>query len=385
MSTYERWSGRAFRILLNALFLLVLFSAAAVREGRIFGIATGQAVPVVPAPTADELAAGGFPGAVLQSLGPGLWTIQAADGIRIGSVGASAAFDRSAGYAGPIPLHVYLDAAGNVKAVRILPNNETPSFMKQLLAAGFLDNWVGKPARAAARLTPDVVSGATLSSAALTAGVRQTLAALSGGGRMTAAAVARPLVKTIAAWLVVLLAVWLAFRSVRQKKLRPFILVLNVAVIGFWAGQALSLAGMFSWLGSGTPLPFGLVLLLGGGVLLPLLGKPGFYCNWVCPYGAAQELAGRVFRRKAVIPPRLLALLRHLREVLLFALLVLLWLGAGAGVLQYEPFTAFLPVHATLPVLLLAGAFLLLSLFVQRPWCRFFCPTGALLAWITRK
>lgn len=315
-------------------------------------------------------------------LGPGLWAIQAADGARIGSVGASAAFDRTAGYAGPIPLHVFLDAAGNVKAVRILPNNETPSFMRQLLAGRFLDNWVGKPARAGARLTPDVVSGATLSSAALIAGVRQTLAALSGSGEIAAAAIARPLVKTIGAWLLVLVAVWLAFRSGRQKKLRPFFLVLNVAVIGFWAGQALSLAGMFSWLGSGSPLPFGLVLFLGCGVLLPLLGKPGFYCNWVCPYGAAQELAGRVFRRKAAIPPRLLV---HLREVVLFALLVLLWLGAGAGVLQYEPFAAFLPAHAALPVLLLAGGFLLLSLFVQRPWCRFFCPTGALLAWITRK
>jgi polyferredoxin len=71
--------------------------------------------------------------------------------------------------------------------------------------------------------------------------------------------------------------------------------------------------------------------------------------------------------------------MRRVRYTVLFLLLMALWLGVGTAVLDYEPFTAFLVSTALPGVLVLAGAFVLLGIFIPRPWCHLLCPVGTLL------
>jgi nitroreductase len=55
-------------------------------------------------------------------------------------------------------------------------------------------------------------------------------------------------------------------------------------------------------------------------------------------------------------------------------------IGLGMDFTVAEPFAAFKFQAAPASVLVLAGVFAVLSLFVPRAWCRFLCPTGQLLS-----
>ncbi|MFI3285411.1 MAG: 4Fe-4S binding protein [Rikenellaceae bacterium] len=56
-----------------------------------------------------------------------------------------------------------------------------------------------------------------------------------------------------------------------------------------------------------------------------------------------------------------------------------MWLGVGFELMDYEIFSAFIISSASTAVLVMAALFLILSLFIQKPYCRFGCPTGALI------
>lgn len=68
------------------------------------------------------------------------------------------------GFNGPTPLQIALDADGKIIEVRVLDNNETPSFLKRVVDAGFLDSWNGLTVEEALNKEVDAVSGATYSS-----------------------------------------------------------------------------------------------------------------------------------------------------------------------------------------------------------------------------
>ena len=74
-----------------------------------------------------------------------------------------------------------------------------------------------------------------------------------------------------------------------------------------------------------------------------------------------------------------LRVMHRVRTVVLALLLLALWLGFGASLLDYEPFTAFLFTTAAPAVLVLAAAFVVLAVFVPAPWCHALCPMGELL------
>ena len=113
--------------------------------------------------------------------------------------------------------------------------------------------------------------------------------------------------------------------------------------------------------------------------LLPLLATLFFgrsFCAAVCPLGAIQDL---MLLRAVPVP-------RPLREALgLLAWIYLglaVWLaatGAAFVICQYDPFVGIFRLSATWNMTVLGVVFLLLSIFVGRPYCRFLCPYGALL------
>jgi polyferredoxin len=119
---------------------------------------------------------------------------------------------------------------------------------------------------------------------------------------------------------------------------------------------------------------------------LTLVAGPAF-CGWVCPFGSVQEwlqrLGRAIFRRRFVLPASVDRPLRYLRYVLLAYLIV----GSGYyGFLifrDYDPFMAF--AHLMSSELFAEGlkfgtvalfATFGLSLFVERPFCKYFCPLG---------
>jgi polyferredoxin len=126
-------------------------------------------------------------------------------------------------------------------------------------------------------------------------------------------------------------------------------------------------------------------ILMGIGFLLAILFGPVF-CGWVCPIGSLQEWIGklgkRLFKKRfnGFLPASVDRWLRYLRYVVLAWVM---YMTAATGMLVFEAydpyFTLFNLWSSEIAVsgIAILAATLVLSLFVERPFCKYGCPYGA--------
>ncbi len=308
--------------------------------------------------------------------------VKDASGTLLGYLLATSPYsDKFIGYGGTIPLLIALDTNMQVTGLHLLANRETPSFIEGIAEEGLFDQWTGLAPREAAEKQVDAITEATLSSNAVIHGVSARLQLLSSGQEAATGIALKDLLGWSAAALLLLFSLASFFRPARFKKYRPYLLGANVIILGFYLGSFLSLSMFGNWLHNGvawwvTPVSAALGLL---GLLLPAVTNKSYYCIYVCPYGALQELAGMPLKGRFKIPARVERWLRHGPKLWLTLALASLALGAGFDLADVEPFAAFLISSASAVVLVLAGTFLVLSFIVPRPWCRYGCPTGELV------
>lgn len=118
--------------------------------------------------------------------------------------------------------------------------------------------------------------------------------------------------------------------------------------------------------------------------LLPLLFALFFgrvFCAAVCPLGALQEI---LLVKGITLPRRLNAALSLFPPIYLAAAILFVVTGTSYLICHDDPFVAIFRLSGTRIHLIVAGIFLLLSLFIGRPYCRFICPYGVLLRFCAR-
>lgn len=365
--------GIMIRLLSLVVVMLVLSAAAILRDGRIFGhdLRQTHAAVVSVAQGSDTL-----------SVQP--------DGTFV--VNTRVLAKDVQGYGGPVPLKIHIDKDGRLTAIEAEPNAESLSFFDR--AKELFSRWQGKTIDEAMAEDVDAVSGATFSSKAIIRNVQRGLAyakqhGLADGGKGAQKESAERTVATgwtlgsIVALIAVLLGAVVPLFT-NNRRLHLVQLVVNVVVLGLWTGTFVSytlflrlFAGGVSLSAIGTLAAPLLMLIVA--LLYPLAGRSGHYCAHVCPFGSAQELAGKLSRRKLRITPRVLRVLTALRNLLWGVLMALLLTGTCTAWIDYELFTAFIYSSASVWVIVLAVLFLVLSVWVPRPYCRFVCPTGALM------
>lgn len=365
--------GIMIRLLSLVVVMLVLSAAAILRDGRIFGHDLRQTH------------------AAVASVAQGSDTLSVQpDGTFV--VNTRVLAKDVQGYGGPVPLKIHIDKDGRLTAIEAEPNAESPSFFDR--AKELFSRWQGKTIDEALAEDVDAVSGATFSSKAIIRNVQRGLAyvkqrGLADGGNGAQEESAEHTVATgwtlgsIVALIAVLLGAVVPLFT-NNRRLHLVQLVVNVVVLGLWTGTFVSytlflrlFAGGVSLSAIGTLAAPLLMLIVA--LLYPLAGRSGHYCAHVCPFGSAQELAGKLSRRKLRITPRVLRVLTALRNLLWGVLMALLLTGTCTAWIDYELFTAFIYSSASVWVIVLAMLFLVLSVWVPRPYCRFVCPTGALL------
>ncbi|MDE5749313.1 MAG: 4Fe-4S binding protein, partial [Duncaniella sp.] len=153
-----------------------------------------------------------------------------------------------------------------------------------------------------------------------------------------------------------------------------------IVVLGFWCGQFLDYALMMKFMGSGIEWPTAMVavVMLIAAFIYPLFGRPQHYCTHICPLGSAQQLMAQVCGYKVHMTPRTIKGLDWFRRVLWAMLMLLLWFDCMTGWVDLELFQAFQFSSASWWIIGAAIFFILLSAIVNRPYCRFVCPTGSL-------
>lgn len=112
------------------------------------------------------------------------------------------------------------------------------------------------------------------------------------------------------------------------------------------------------------------------------------FCGWVCPFGTFQELLARIGKRvfkkryNNMVPRKIDGMLRYLRYVLLS---LVLFNTARAGTLVFadvDPYYAlfqFWTGEVAISAYTVLAVVMLLSLAIERPFCKYACPYGAVL------
>lgn len=365
--------GIMIRLLSLVVVMLVLSAAVILRDGRVFGhdLRQTHAAVVSVAQGSDTL-----------SVQP--------DGTFV--VNTRVLAKDVQGYGGPVPLKIHIDKDGRLTAIEAEPNAESPSFFDR--AKELFSRWQGKTIDEAMAEDVDAVSRATFSSKAIIRNVQRGLAyakqhGLADGGKGAQKESAERTVATgwtlgsIVALIAVLLGAVVPLFT-NNRRLHLVQLAVNVVVLGLWTGTFVSYTLFLRVFSGGVSLSAigtlaAPLLMLIVALLYPLAGRSGHYCAHVCPFGSAQELAGKLSRRKLRITPRVLRVLTALRNLLWGVLMALLLTGTCSAWIDYELFTAFIYSSASVWVIVLAMLFLVLSVWVPRPYCRFVCPTGVLM------
>ena len=178
--------------------------------------------------------------------------------------------------------------------------------------------------------------------------------------------------------------------------LRIGYLTFTLLWIGWYTGAQLSIFNILSLIK--TPIngfdisyflidPLIFILLIFTIISALILGR-GLFCGWLCPFGAFQELLAYIGKKFKIpqlsVSEKLNSKLWSLKYFILFSIIGFSFISMETTYLltEVEPFkTAIMTkFNRGFPYVLYAIALLLLSLFLERGFCRYACPLGASIA-----
>lgn len=183
------------------------------------------------------------------------------------------------------------------------------------------------------------------------------------------------------------LAVWLV---VRQRS-RPGALALSagsLAYFGFYREGCICPIGSIQNVAVALTDPgYSIPIVVTAVFFLPLVVAVFFgraFCGGPCPLGAIQEL---VVLKPVQVPRRLdsaLGLLKYAYLGLAILIAIQPAISRDFLICRFDPFVGFFRREGFAHMMAIGAGFLVLGMFVGRPYCRYLCPYGGLLAWCSR-
>ncbi len=338
------------------------------------------------------------------------------------AVRTTPAADAVIGYQGPTDALLVFDGASMLVGLALRKSYDNEPYVGYVRdEASFTARFVDRGFQELSKLDPQAeeiegVSGATMTSMAV---ARSIAPALQAAERRVAPQSLKWnwSARDAGTALVLLFASVMSVTRWRSKRLlRLSFQCVLVGYLGFVNGDLLSQASLVGWAQAGIPFRTApsLVLLTIAALLVPALSRTQLYCHQVCPFGAAQQLLAR--GRARVLRSRPATLRRDLESQApqladdagtsthtesrssisnilstacraLPALLLFVVVGTAikhwpVSLVALEPFDAFHLRIAGAATLALAVVGLVVSAFVPMAYCRFGCPTGAMLNYL---
>jgi uncharacterized protein with FMN-binding domain len=289
------------------------------------------------------------------------------------------------GFGGVLKVAVAVDLEGVVLNAVVVERRETPAWYDMVVRDRFIERLQGKHYADAFQLGVDVdgVSGATYTARAIAEAVREGSRAIASGELgLPVPARSEPKVR-FGVPEVVLLALFVVTyvahgpKWKHRKQARWLTLLVGLAVLGFAYGLPLTVSLVSRLLLGFWPVwqtSLYWYLLAGGTLFSLVVYNRNPYCDWFCPFGAAQECLGAVGGARARTPRQFRELLKWLQRGLAWLAVVLALLFRNPGLSSYEVYATLFALQGSRAQLVLLGLVLMVSLFIRRPWCRYLCP-----------
>jgi len=131
-------------------------------------------------------------------------------------------------------------------------------------------------------------------------------------------------------------------------------------------------------------------------IIMPItiiLGR--FFCGWICTFGALNDfiymISRKVFKTKFRVGEKLDSILKYLKYVILVFIVVVIWTSGSTLFDSYSPWDAFAQVdNLSESIFKYTGGFIILAViaigaaFIERFFCRYLCPLGAVFSILSK-
>ncbi|MFK5924533.1 MAG: 4Fe-4S binding protein [Verrucomicrobiota bacterium] len=185
-------------------------------------------------------------------------------------------------------------------------------------------------------------------------------------------------------FIVLSLASWLAVKR-RSRRGLFWVMVFSLGYFGFYKQGCVCPIGSIqnvalSLFDTNYAVPMTVTIFF----VMPLVFALLFgrvFCSSVCALGAIQDL---VVIKPIQLPKKLTMALSMIPYVYLGMAILFAATKTGFIICRYDPFIGFFRLNGNAPYLYLGAGFLIAGMFIARPYCRFFCPYGVLLGFMSR-
>jgi ferredoxin len=175
------------------------------------------------------------------------------------------------------------------------------------------------------------------------------------------------------------LALWLIYKK-RSRRGLFWLSLFSLAYFGFYRKGCICPIGspqnvVYGLFNPDYAVPVTVLIFCFAPIVVALFAGRAF-CAGVCPQGALQDF---ILIKPLAVPFWLEQGLSVIPYIFLGAGLIYAATGTGFVICRYDPFVPFFRLSGSLFILTLGAVFLVIGMFVGRPYCRFLCPYGGLL------
>jgi len=289
------------------------------------------------------------------------------------------------GYGGPLHTAVAVNLKGEVIGSEVVSNKETPSYIDKVLASPLQQSMHKKSYTEAYEINGDIdgVSGATFTSRALAASTKRGVRYVSvkflnlpkppeSGFHMQFGLIEMILVLLFG------MGYFGQSKTFKYKKhIRWITMITGLIFLGFIYNQPFTLSHVSQLLLGYFPdfeSHLFWYLLMGGMFFVFTVENKSPYCQWFCPFGAAQECIGVIGGAKNRPMGRYTNPLKWMQRILTLSAILLALYFRNPGLTSFEVFGTLFSLTGSNYQFAVLAIILITSLFIKRPWCKYFCP-----------
>jgi len=289
------------------------------------------------------------------------------------------------GYSGDMLVALLVDTLGTIEDIRVIKEQETPSFLAKVIRNGLLIQITGTSYSQLFESGNgiDIISGATYTSEAIIECARKgtRLIAESELGlevpeeyrtRFTAGI---PELALILLYIIAFTGIYTHFKY--KKMLRWFTLIAGLVILGFWFSVPLTLSRINLFLMGFWPDWHDNLywyILVPGFVIIVLVTRKNVYCSWICPLGCIQDGLGLMGPAKSRFSGKVNNVMKWIQRGIAWGAILLALYYRNPVQVNYEIFGVSLSLTGATYLFAMTGIFFIASVFIKRPWCNYLCP-----------